>query len=796
MLKFTGKFQRLLLVAILISSCSFSFGQATHYVLNGNNSGEGSLRQILLDANSGDTIRFDTDVDTVFLTSGELLIDKSIVIIGNESNSGIVRSDTARFRILRIASDDSLEVELSHLTIRGGHSGDGTASNVSAEEGGGIFIPDSIHLITLSDCQIIDNITGNGRNNSDDDAGNGGNGGGISSHSELRLLRCKFSNNHTGNGGNAHSGGTWTSGKGGTGGFGGGIYCLKKMILQDCTISENTTGNGGNANGSIYSSGGSGGPGGMGAGLFFENGTFSVNGMIVSGNLTGKGGIGHNSQTSCSGGRGGRGGGITLYSCTAYIDSSEIFENVTGDGNFGSGNEKGTGGDGGDGGGLYSYNSTLNLSNSIISFNKTGAGGGSDSWDLSQNPGTGGDGGGVCIYSSNFIIDHCNINGNITGDGKGPDRPEGSYNGSNYGAGGFGGGLYIVNAWNGSFIISSNIQENRTGNGGIMPDQFNLNLCDQAFWGGNGAGIAFDYCLASVNIINTVIASNLCGNCRLPGNFLPGFTNLYPRGGSGGGIFIINADIRLINSTIANNSAGKAAFIGDSNIEVPADSVRGKGGGVITLDDCWGEDFPPEIINTILAYNYIDSLNTINDLEGACYLDYSLISSDTLATWTGNNNLINTDPSFTQFPDSLSVNNYSPAIDLGSEDTTGLFLPMLDLAGNLRIYGERIDMGAYEVQSASTYGIPDTYVDLNARICPNPACDNVTIISMVETKQDLQIIISDLQGRQLKKKQMTDIGPGEVRTIFSIDGLAAGQYLVRIQGKDQSETVKLIIVAK
>jgi hypothetical protein len=781
-------------MSALVCSSPILLSQSTLFVQNGDDSGAGSLRQLILDANDGDTIRFNPGVDTVFLTSGELLIDKSLTIIGNEGMSGIVRNDTTRFRILRISALDSLKVELSYLVIKGGYTSDGNTAYVGAENGGGIFIPDSIHSIYLSDCQIINNQTGNGHNTFDKNAGNGGSGGGIFSLSELVLTGCTVSGNRTGTGGNAASGGSWEGGNGGSGGSGAGVFCQTKLTIENCDFNANMTGNGGNASGTTYSGGGSGGPGGMGAGLFFENGTFSVTGMIVSGNLTGKGGTGNNWQTSCSGGRGGRGGGITLYSCTAHIDNSEIFENVTGDGNFGSGNEQGTGGDGGDGGGLYSYNSTLNLSNSIISLNKTGAGGGSDSWNLSQNPGTGGDGGGVCIYSSNFIIDHCNINGNITGDGKGPDRPEGSYNGSNYGAGGFGGGLYIVNAWNGSFIISSNIQENRTGNGGIMTDQFNLNLCDQAFWGGNGAGIAFDYCLASVNIINTVIASNLCGNSRLPGNFLPGFTNLYPRGGSGGGIFIINADIRLINSTIANNSAGKAAFIGDSNIEVPADSVRGKGGGLITLDDCWGEDFPPEIINTILAYNFIDSLNTINDLEGACYLDYSLISSDTLATWTGNNNLINADPAFILFPDTLSLHSYSPAIDQGSEDTTGLFLPMFDLAGNPRIYGERIDIGAYEVQSGSTYGISDPTKNFDISLYPNPASEYTMIISTLEKSQNIQITISDLQGRQLSKKQLTHVGPGDVRTVFSLDGFTAGQYLVRIQGNDQSETLKLIIL--
>ena len=44
-------------------------------VTNGNDSGPGSLRQALADANDGDTINFDPSVGTVTLTTAELAID-------------------------------------------------------------------------------------------------------------------------------------------------------------------------------------------------------------------------------------------------------------------------------------------------------------------------------------------------------------------------------------------------------------------------------------------------------------------------------------------------------------------------------------------------------------------------------------------------------------------------------------------------------------------------------------------------------------------------------------------------
>src|SRR3954452_8405809 len=54
-------------------------------VTNTNDSGPGSLRQALADANDGDTINFAV-TGTIGLTSGELVIDKSITIAGPGSD--------------------------------------------------------------------------------------------------------------------------------------------------------------------------------------------------------------------------------------------------------------------------------------------------------------------------------------------------------------------------------------------------------------------------------------------------------------------------------------------------------------------------------------------------------------------------------------------------------------------------------------------------------------------------------------------------------------------------------------
>src|SRR5690349_3032166 len=84
-----GAFYLLLLLGICV--IPFALGERTTLtgnrptdvitVTNTNDSGPGSLRQALADANNGDTINFAV-TGTIQLTSGELVIDNSITISG------------------------------------------------------------------------------------------------------------------------------------------------------------------------------------------------------------------------------------------------------------------------------------------------------------------------------------------------------------------------------------------------------------------------------------------------------------------------------------------------------------------------------------------------------------------------------------------------------------------------------------------------------------------------------------------------------------------------------------------
>src|SRR6266536_5297539 len=110
---------------------------ATITVTNTNDSGPGSLRQALAIANDGDTITF-AITGTIGLTSGELLVDKSITISGpgaNRLSIGSVQElgSPATFHVV-----SGKTVTISGLTITG--------------HGGGILNDEAV--LTVSNCIV------------------------------------------------------------------------------------------------------------------------------------------------------------------------------------------------------------------------------------------------------------------------------------------------------------------------------------------------------------------------------------------------------------------------------------------------------------------------------------------------------------------------------------------------------------------------------------------------------------------------------------------------------------------
>jgi hypothetical protein len=121
---------------------------ATITVTNTNDSGAGSLRQALIDANDGDTITFAV-TGTIGLTSGELLVSKSITISGPGA-ANLAVNGNAKSRVFYIGAGRT--VTIFGLTITNGI----TCNMYPCYYGAGVYNDHA--TLTLNNCTISDNV--------------------------------------------------------------------------------------------------------------------------------------------------------------------------------------------------------------------------------------------------------------------------------------------------------------------------------------------------------------------------------------------------------------------------------------------------------------------------------------------------------------------------------------------------------------------------------------------------------------------------------------------------------------
>lgn len=197
---------------------------ATITVTNTNDSGAGSLRQAIAGAFSGDIIAFAPGLTgTITLTSGELLLNKDLTIIGPGTSALAISGNNAS-RVFRVG--DGVTVSIYGMTIR-----DGNAATTT--DGGGIL---NTGTLTLNNVIVTANAA-------TDDGGGIYNGtGGI-----LTLTDVTISGNmatEDGGGVYVYDGTVTMTGvtvNGNTAGrFGGGIFNGKTITLTNVTISGNT----------------------------------------------------------------------------------------------------------------------------------------------------------------------------------------------------------------------------------------------------------------------------------------------------------------------------------------------------------------------------------------------------------------------------------------------------------------------------------------------------------------------------------------------------------------------------
>jgi len=323
-------------------------------------------------------------------------------------------------------------------------------------------------------------------------------------------------------------------------------------------------------------------------------------------------------------------------------------------------------------------------------------------------------------------------------------------------------------------------------------------------------------------------------------NVSPAFNNLLIKNNTattgGGGIYNVNAPVRINNSVIKNNTAlygggirnnGSASVL--TNVRIIENSATmataGAGGGGIFNENSaliltnvliadnntnfQGGGFRnlsgnPVFTNVTFANNTADVNYDAMDIQGGIpELNNSIVFGTISGTYNPKSSLIQNNTDLTNgntdatnitaeaiFTDAANGDytllENSPVIDAGNNTLyTGLDANTTDLAGNARLYGATIDLGAYEYQSVITTYMTGT--DLNNRVIlyPNPAREQVTISGLSGNET---IYFYDATGSMMKQVKCN----GQQISI-SLDNLNQGIYHIEIVSDNGNRTVRKLM---
>ncbi len=483
--------------AFVLYKMTSAYSPYSTTVINTLDSGPGSLRQAILNANAagGDNIITFTATGTITLASALPAITANTVISGPGTNLLTVSGNgTSRVFTMSGGTTNVLAgMTIANAAIANAGGGAGilnagslTISNcvirnnvISGGFGGGIY---TSGCLTLLNSLLLSNTSSGVM---EGDPATPGRGGALYVDSgDARIINCVFQQNAA-VGGNGIQSMFAVGGEG----SGGAIYVQTGGVWVSGTTLTMNSATGGPGDNISY---GGGGPA-LGGAVFLEDGILYLSSSVLSGNTCYGGLPGVDAGT----GQGGPayGGGLCALGGVASLDCVTIQGNAS----LGAHCEGG-----GSGGGIYADSCAMTLNRSTLTGNRA-VGGSSQQYD--DCDGASANGGAIFLASGTMSATNCTLSGNQAMGGTG--NPPGEY-------------IYYIGR------------------------------------GGNGSGGGVFLAGGFMTNVNNTVASNLCAGA--PGFVVPipggSGTWMSPSGSAtGGGFCNSGGTVLLLNTLIAGNTA-------------------------------------------------------------------------------------------------------------------------------------------------------------------------------------------------------------------------------------------------
>jgi len=254
----------------------------------------------------------------------------------------------------------------------------------------------------------------------------------------------------------------------------------------------------------------------------------------------------------------------------------------------------------------------------------------------------------------------------------------------------------------------------------------------------------------------------------------------------GGGISIIRCNVGLSNNTIVNNQASYGGGLYANDSACPSNYNTIFYGNVAGL----GQEVYIWDVRSAPNFYYCNVAGGVEDFQGSGgqqgYHGEFENNLDTIPGFTGTG----------EYPYSL-LNN-SPFIDRGTPDTTSLQVPGEDLAGNDRIYNNRIDIGAYEWNPVTWVNSPPE-ASSGMSITPNPVRSDFSVSFTPDYPGIFSLTVFNSNGKKVWHSADRFLYAGsQIIYVYSsesgIEQWPAGHYFLRITGESIIRTKPFLIL--